>query len=138
MDTRSKILTPAAARLLPLPLAVATGYFDILRAGLVGALLAARVEAAEAAMVAVVLPLADGAQDPRARAELAAGLRMVDYVVIAGEEDPRALIDSLGPVATVHLEETEARRTRELREQVGRASGPASPTPRQAKRPAPL
>ena len=138
MDTRSKILTPAAARLLPLPLAVATGYFDILRAGFGGALLAARVEAAEAAMVAVVLPLADGAQDPRARAELAAGLRMVDYVVIAGEEDPRALIDSLGPVATVHLEETEARRTRELREQVGRASGPASPTPRQAKRPAPL
>jgi bifunctional ADP-heptose synthase (sugar kinase/adenylyltransferase) len=138
MDTRSKILTPAAARLLPLPLAVATGYFEILRAGLVRALLAARVEAAEAAIVVVVLPLANGAQDPRARAELAAGLRMVDYVVIAGEEDPRALIESLGPVATVHLEETEARRARELRERVGRASGPASPTPGQAKRPAPL
>ena len=119
MDTRSKILTPAAARLLPLPLAVATGYFEILRAPLVRALLAARVEAAEAALVAVVLPLANGAQDQRARAELAAALRLVDYVVIAGEEDPRALIDSLRPVATVRLEETEARRARELREHVG-------------------
>ena len=123
MDTRSKIVTPAAARLLPPPFVVATGYFEILRAPLVRALLAVRVEAAEAALVAVVLPLANGAQDQRARAELAAGLRMVDYVVIAGEEDPRALIDSLRPVATVRLEEAEARRARELREHVRSRAG---------------
>jgi bifunctional ADP-heptose synthase (sugar kinase/adenylyltransferase) len=127
MDTRSKILTPAAARRLPASLAVATGHFEILRAGLLGELREARERAAGAALVAVVLPLANGAQDQRARAELAAGLRLVDYVVIAGEEDPRALVDSLKPVATVRLEEAEARRARELRDQV-----------RQARRPAPL
>jgi bifunctional ADP-heptose synthase (sugar kinase/adenylyltransferase) len=138
MDTRSKILTPAAARLLPAPLAVATGYFEILRAELLGELREARERAAGAALMAVVLPLANGAQDQRARAELAAGLRMVDYVVIAEEEDPRALIDSLKPVATVRLEEAEARRARELRDQVGQASRPASPAPRQAGRPTPL
>jgi bifunctional ADP-heptose synthase (sugar kinase/adenylyltransferase) len=118
MDTRSKILTPAAARLLPAPLAVATGYFEILRAGLLGELCEARERAAGAALVAVVLPLANGALDQRARAELAAGLRMVDYVVIAGDEDPRALIDSLKPAAIVRLEEAEARRARELRDHV--------------------
>jgi bifunctional ADP-heptose synthase (sugar kinase/adenylyltransferase) len=118
MDTRSKILTPAAARRLPAPLAVATGYFEILRAEMLGELREARERAAGAALVAVVLPLANAAQDERARAELAAGLRMVDYVVIAGEEDPRALIESLRPVATVRLEETEARLARELRRNV--------------------
>jgi hypothetical protein len=97
----------------------------------------ARERAAGAALVAVVLPLANGAQDQRARAELAAGLRMVDYVVVAGERDPDALIDSLRPAAIVRLEEAEARRARELREQVGQASRPASPAPRQARRPAP-
>jgi bifunctional ADP-heptose synthase (sugar kinase/adenylyltransferase) len=124
MDTRSKILTPAAARRLPAPLAVATGYFEILRAGLLGDLREARERAAGAALVAVVLPLANGAQDQRARAELAAGLRLLDYVVIAGEEDPRALVDSLKPAAAVRLEEAEARRTRELRDRVGQARRP--------------
>jgi len=118
MDTRSKILTPAAARLLPAPLAVATGYFEIPRAELVRELREVRERAAEAALVAVVLPLANGAQDQRARAQLAAGLRMVDYVVVADERDPGALIDSLGPAAIVRLEEAEARRARELREHV--------------------
>jgi len=118
MDTRSKILTPAAARRLPPPLAVATGYFEILRAELVRELCEARERVAGSALVAVVLPLANAALDQRARAELAAGLRMVDYVVIADDEDPGALIDSLKPAALARLEEAEARRARELKEHV--------------------
>ena len=118
MDTRSKILTPAAARLLPPPLTVATGYFEIPRAELVRELGDARERVAGSALVAVVLPLANGALDQRARAELAAALRMVDYVVIADEADPGALIDSLRPAALVRLEQAEARRKRELREHV--------------------
>jgi hypothetical protein len=123
MDTRSKILTPAAARLLPPPLAVATGYFEIPRAELVRELCDARERTAGGALVAVVLPLANTALDQRARAELAAGLRMVDYVVIADEGDPRALIDSLRPAALVRLEEAEARRARELKEHVRSRQG---------------
>jgi bifunctional ADP-heptose synthase (sugar kinase/adenylyltransferase) len=118
MDTRSKILTPAAARRLPPPLAVATGYFEIPRAGMIRELSEARERAAGSALVAVVLPLANAALDQRARAELAAGLRMVDYVVIADDGDPGALIDSLRPAPLVRLEEAEARRARELREHV--------------------
>ena len=120
MDTRSKILTPVAAHLLPPPLAVATGYFEIPRAGLVRELRDAREQAAGAALVAVVLPLADAAQDQRARAELAAALRLVDYVVMADEADPRALIDSLRPAALARLEVAEERRARELKERVRR------------------
>ena len=117
MDTRSKIVTPAAARLLPPPLVAATGYFEILRTGLVRDLREVREQAAGAALIAVVLPLANGAHAQRARAELAAGLRLIDYVVIA-DDDPHALIDSLKPVVTARLEEAEAQRARELREHV--------------------
>jgi bifunctional ADP-heptose synthase (sugar kinase/adenylyltransferase) len=118
MDTRSKILTPDAARRLTPPLTVATGYFEILRAELVRELCEARERAAGSALAAVVLPLANAALDQRARAELAAGLRMVDYVVIADDGDPGALIDSLKPAALARLEEAEARRARELKEHV--------------------
>ena len=123
MDTRSKILTPAAARRLPPPFAVATGYFEILRAELVCELREARERAEGGVLVAVVLPLANAALDQRARSELAAGLRMVDYVVIADEGDPGALIDSLKPAALARLEEAETRRARELREHVRSRQG---------------
>jgi bifunctional ADP-heptose synthase (sugar kinase/adenylyltransferase) len=118
MDTRSKILTPAEACLLPPPLTVVTGYFEIPRAELVRELREARERLAGSMLVAVVLPLANAAHGQRARAEMAAALRMIDYVVIADEADPDALIDSLKPAARVRLEEAEARRMRELRDHV--------------------
>jgi bifunctional ADP-heptose synthase (sugar kinase/adenylyltransferase) len=118
MDTRSKIVTPEAARLLPAPLTVATGYFEIPRAEMVRELREARERVAGGALIAVVLPLAGGALDQHARAELAAALRIIDYVAIADDGDPDALIDSLKPAALVRLEEGEARRALELREHV--------------------
>jgi bifunctional ADP-heptose synthase (sugar kinase/adenylyltransferase) len=118
MDTRSKILTPAEVRLLPPPLTVVTGYFEIPRAELVGELREARERNAGSALVAVVLPLANGAHGQRARAELAAAMRMIDYVVIADDADPNTFIESLQPAALARLEEAEVRRMRELRDHV--------------------
>lgn len=116
MDTRSKILTPEEAANLAGPVAVATGYFDVLRAGHIRDLEQARGRAGT--LLAVVLPLADGLLSQRGRAEMVAALRMVDYVVIAQEGDLDTLFQTLNPTAVARLEEADARRARELAEHV--------------------
>ena len=68
----------------------------------------------------VVLPLAGELLPQRARAELAAALRMVDYVVIADDTAPDALLASLEPAQLVRLEEVHAARKRQLMEHVQR------------------
>jgi glycerol-3-phosphate cytidylyltransferase-like family protein len=55
-----------------------------------------------------------------ARAELAAALRVVDYVLLAEDEDLESLIASLQPIEIIELEESEADRTQELIEHVRR------------------
>jgi bifunctional ADP-heptose synthase (sugar kinase/adenylyltransferase) len=121
MDTRNKILTAAAARELRLPsLAAVTGYFDILTAGDARELEEVRDRTGAAALVAIVLPLPGGILDLPARAELAAGLRVIDYVVIADEPDLDTLIAALRPRELVHLEAAHTRRARQLREHVRR------------------
>jgi len=110
MDTRAKILSPDAA---PGGCTVVTGYFDVLLAEHVREL-----KALPRPLLAVVLPLSGELLPQRARAELAAGLRMVDYVVIAGDSDAEALCGRLRPARVVRMEAADARRTRQLIEHV--------------------
>jgi bifunctional ADP-heptose synthase (sugar kinase/adenylyltransferase) len=116
VDTRSKILTLAAAFELRPPVAIATGYFDVLRAGDARELAAVRHHP----LLVVVLPLNNQILSQRARAEMVAALRVVDYVVTADHGELDKLIESLKPVEFVRLEAAEARRTRQLMEHVDR------------------
>jgi len=123
VDTRTKILTPQAARELRLPrLVVVTGYFDLLRAAHVCDLEAVRCRTAAGAMLAIVLPWDQAVLGQRARAEMAAALRVLDYVVIPDENDVEsgvsALLAALHPIEVVRLEMADARRNRELIEHV--------------------
>jgi len=123
VDTRTKILTPQAARELQLPrLVVVTGYFDLLRAAHVCDLEAVRCRTAAGAMLAIVLPWDQAVLGQRARAEMAAALRVLDYVVIPDENDVEggvsALLAALHPIEVVRLEMADARRNRELIEHV--------------------
>jgi len=112
MDTRDKILTAEAARALPGPLAIVTGYFDLLRAEHARELAAIRQRIGERTLVAVVLPYAAEVFDIHARARMVAALRTIDYVVIA--EDADALLAALHPQAVLHMEAEDIRRNREL------------------------
>ena len=116
MDTRSKILTLAAALELRPPVAIATGYFDVLRVGDAHEL--ARVR--HHPLLVVVLPLGGEILSQRARAELVAALRVVDYVVTADDGDVERLVTGLRPLEFVRLEAAEARRASELIEHVHR------------------
>jgi bifunctional ADP-heptose synthase (sugar kinase/adenylyltransferase) len=116
VDTRSKILSPAAlANSSTAVSAVAWGYFDPLLAAHARELAALR-ERSGGPVVAVVLPLENALLPLRARAEMVAALRMIDYVVIADDEPPESLIACLHPAETLRLEEADRRRTCELRE----------------------
>ena len=122
MDTRTKILTAAAvAALEPArPLLLATGYFDVLRAEQAAELAEARRRTQAQTLVAAVQPSAKETLPPAARAQMAAALRVVDYVLIAETEDLDSLAGSLQPIETIRLEEAEASRTRQLIEHVHR------------------
>jgi glycerol-3-phosphate cytidylyltransferase-like family protein len=122
VDTRSKILTPEAARTLApdRPLAVVTGWFDVLRAAHVRELDEIRRRTGAATLLIVVLPLGHGLLPLAARAELVAALRMVDYVLPGDCVDWNRIVSSLGPAETVSLEEADMRRSRQLIEHVHR------------------
>jgi len=120
MDTRSKILTLAEGASLAGPLAMVTGYFDILRAAHIRDLEELHGRVGGAKLLAVVLPERGEILPQRARAELVAALRVIDYVVIAEAAEADRLADSLNPVEIVRLEAADPRRARELREHVHR------------------
>ena len=104
MDTRSKIVTLAAALEIPVrPIAIAAGAFDILSASHARQLREVRESAGAAALLVVVLPLTDELLPQHARAKLVAALRTVDYVVPAGLADLPGLIQALAPARVVHL-----------------------------------
>ena len=117
MDTRTKILNLEAA---PRGCTVVTGAFDVVLAGDARELAEIRSRHPERPLLAVVLPLPDALLPQRARAELAAALRMVDYVVSADDVAPDALLASLEPAHLVRLEEAQAARKRQLTEHVHR------------------
>jgi bifunctional ADP-heptose synthase (sugar kinase/adenylyltransferase) len=134
VDTRNKILTLDAALALDArPLIVVTGTFDLLGTALIAQLDAARtsmlpppsrcavLRTRTAALLAVVVPSAHQWLPASARAELAAALRMIDYVVIAEGAGFERLIQTLRPTAVVRMEEDDERRARQLIEHVGTA-----------------
>jgi bifunctional ADP-heptose synthase (sugar kinase/adenylyltransferase) len=120
VDTRTKILTPAALAALdaPQPLVAVTGRFDILRTGLARELAAARERTGAKSLLAVVRPFEGELAPIEARAELAAALRLVDYVFIAENEDLASLADAVHAMETIDLEPGDAERTRKLIEHV--------------------
>jgi len=102
------------------PILLVTGRFEILRLELVRELTEARRRAQAQTLIAVVRPL-DGERVPlAARAELAAALRVIDYVLILENEDLDSLAAHFQPVEIIHLEEADLRRTRQLIEHVHR------------------
>lgn len=117
MDTRSKILTAGAT---PNGCTVVTGTFDVVLAEDTRELAEIRARHGDGPLLAVVLPLAGELLPQRARAELVAALRVVDYVVIADEALTDALIASLEPAHLVRLEGAHAIRKRQLTEHVQR------------------
>jgi len=97
-----------------------TGYFHILRAAHARELEQVRTRNGARTLVVVVLPAAGELLPQRARAELAAALRVVDYVVTADDGDVDGIIGRLEPVELVRLETDDALRTRQLMEHVHR------------------
>jgi len=120
VDTRTKILTPAALAVLdpPRPLVAVAGRFELLRAETVRELADARRRTGARSLVAVLRPFAGELAAVEARAELVAALRVVDYVFIAPNEDFTGLAASLEAIETVNLEEADAGRIRQLIEHV--------------------
>ena len=122
MDTRNKILTPAGAeravRGRSRPLIVVTGYFNVLVAEHARELGALRQANPDAVVLVAVLPVESELLSQRARAEMAAALAVVDYVVIADSEDPAGLLGVLRPALVVRWEAADAARTRRLIEHV--------------------
>ena len=120
MDTRSKILTLAAAEALPRPLALATGYFDVLRAEHARDLQRVRGRTPGARLVVAVVTYAGEWMPVPARAELVAALRMVDYVVTMNHDALDGFIERLRPVEIVRLEAADLGRRRRLIEDAQR------------------
>ena len=117
MDTRSKILNPEAA---PRACTVVTGAFDVVLAEDARELSGIHASHPGRPLLVVVLPLLEELLPQRARAELVAALRMVDYVVTADDATPDVLLASLKPAQLVRLEEAQAVRKRQLMEHVHR------------------
>jgi hypothetical protein len=120
MDTRTKIVTREALTELapPRPLLLAIARFDVLRVELARDLAAARLRTGARSLVAVVRTLAGELAPVQARAELAAALRVVDYVLLAPNEDLDSLTAFLQPIEILNLEEADAQRIRQLIEHV--------------------
>lgn len=116
MDTRSKILTLESALALEpaRPLALVAGLFDILRTDHARDLAGVRSRAAAATLMAVVLPDAQAVLSQRARTELVAALRVIDYVVAANHAELDRIAAALAPAAVVRLEDADRVRLRQL------------------------
>jgi glycerol-3-phosphate cytidylyltransferase-like family protein len=120
LDTRSKILTLAAAEALPRPLTLATGYFDVLRAEHAGELERVHDCTANRKLLVLVVTYPGEWIDGQSRAELVAALRMVDYVVTAHHDDIDGFIERLQPIEIARLETADLRRRRRLIDDVQR------------------
>ncbi len=121
MDTRTKILSPEAA---PRACTVVTGAFDPVLAADARELERIRATHPDRQLLVVVLPLSGELLSGRARAELVAALRMVDYVVIAPDDATDAAtsswLASLQPARLVRLEDAQAIRKRQLKDHAQR------------------
>jgi hypothetical protein len=118
VDTRTKIVNGAIGFVPQKPLLLVVGRFDILRAEVACELAAARQRTGARSLAVAVRPLADELAPVAARAEMAAALRLVDYVFVIPDGNLAALADSLQPIEIINIEEADARRTRQLVEHV--------------------
>ncbi|MDQ6666278.1 MAG: hypothetical protein M3Z23_18010 [Acidobacteriota bacterium] len=124
MDTRTKILTETQAveilnqlRLEGIPLKAVTGYFDVLLASHIQALRDAANGSGK--LFALVANPPNPLLTQSARAELAAAVALIDYVIpIPGER--AELLNRFEPAEISHLEAGDLARTRELIEHVKR------------------
>ena len=115
MDTRTKIVSAAGA---PRGCTVVTGTFDVVQAEDARELGEIRAGAPDRPLLVVVLPLEEELLAQRARMELVAALRVVDYVVAAGDSEASAVLTRIDPALLVRLEAAHAERRRKLIEQV--------------------
>ena len=123
MDTRSKIVTPEAAAALAhgRPSAVlVTGHFDVLLAAHVRDLASARAALPDGVLLVALTDPEEPLLPPRARAEMVAGLEMVDYVVSLDGLGMRTLLAAFPADRTVRLEAAHESRRRELIQYVHR------------------
>jgi hypothetical protein len=124
MDTRNKIINlDQASRIAAdlrdrgVRLKVITGYFDVLTVDLVRRL---RELSCGETLVAAVLDPPEPLLGPRARAELAAGLSMIDYVLPLQGSGLDHALDELRPDTIVREETADRRRQAALMEHVHR------------------
>jgi hypothetical protein len=114
MDTRRKIVTPelalqSSAHLrAQFPITLVVGHFDVLQPALLR-----RLEALSKPVFALVLDPPNALLPSAARIELAASLRMIDYVIHwAG--DSEEFVASLAPNACLHEEAAHSESTERL------------------------
>jgi hypothetical protein len=129
MDTRAKILTAGEALGLAgdlharrQPFALVRGYFDVLQPSLVRQLAQHRSENAAEPIFALVLNPPAPLLSAGARAELAAALRVIDYV-IPWDGDADQLAASLAPQTCISEEAAHAESTERLIQHVWERHG---------------
>jgi len=120
MDTRHKILTLEEARLLPPPAVAFVTHLEVLRAAHVQKL-QGLADANPGTLLVVLTDPASPLVPLQARAELAAALRVVDYVV-PSPEGAEPVLSAVHAALVVHDEEEDIERTRLLIEHVRRRS----------------
>jgi len=123
MDTRTKIIEPDRAISLSGDLRskgvkIVTGYFDVIVAEHVRHL--TDIKNGSGTLVVVVLDPPEPILSGRARAELVAALRVVDYVVLGGEQAAEELLSYFSPDEIVREESADLLRFRRLSEHVQR------------------
>jgi hypothetical protein len=124
MDTRNKIINLGQASRIAADLRdqgvrwkVVTSYFDVLTVDLVRRL---RELSRGETIVAIVLDPPEPLLGPRARAELAAGLSMIDYVLPLQGAGLDHALEELRPDTIVREETADRRRQAALMEHVHR------------------
>ena len=118
MDTRMKIIDLATAARLRGPgarLKLVAGYFDVLTPDLVRRL---RSLSDGARLIAVVLDPPKPLLPPQARAELAAALSMIDYVLLPQAESLEKAIEQIRPDEVVRDDMADGKRSQALIEHV--------------------
>ena len=118
MDTRAKIIDLASAARLRRPgvrLKVVTGYFDVLTPDLVRRL---RSLSDGGRLIAVVLDPPNPLLPSHARAELAAALSMIDYVLLLPDVGLERALEEIRPDEVVREDTADGKRLQALIEHV--------------------
>ena len=125
MDTRAKILTIESAietarrvKGEGRKVTAVTGYFDVVLAAQVRDLEIVRKSAASGCLMVVLLPRAQSLLSQRARAEVVAGLSMVDYVVTEISDDLDSFLRRLPADHVISRQTADEEQTRLLMEHV--------------------